>query len=102
LAKYLFIGAILGTIGFFIYREFKKLNAPTFEFRMTNRVMRHHGQFKHGFLDEVKRILIDEEIRNAVIRGFGSGRDTKLDITGDPGIERAAQRIRNMFFMLHD
>ena len=102
MAKYFFIGAILGTIGFLIYREFKKLNAPTFEFVMTNRVMRHHGQFKHGFLEEVKRILIDENLHNAVVRGFGKGRDTKLEITGDEGIERAAQRIRNTFFMLHD
>lgn len=100
--KYLVIGAVIGAICYLIYREFKKLNAPTFEFRMTNRVMRHHGQFKHGFLEEVKRILIDENLQNAVVRGFGRGRETRLEITGDDGIERAAQRIRNTFFMLHD
>jgi len=101
MAKFFVIGAVIGAICYLIFREFKKLNAPTFELTMEDRVMRHHGRFKHGFLKEVERILVDEDIDNAVVRGFGSGRDTRLEITGDEGVERAAQRIRNMFFMLH-
>lgn len=84
-----------------LYRLVRSALAPTFEFTMRARRMSHKGSFKHGFLKEVERILIDEDIRNAKVKGFGTGADTRLTITGDPGIELAAQRIRNTWQLLH-